>query len=39
MDAVEFGAYAAVAVSVIILVYFVMKGYNLVYKDDHKHRH
>jgi hypothetical protein len=39
MDAVEFGAYAAVAVSIIILVYIVAKGYSLIYKEDNKHRH
>lgn len=37
MDAVELGAYGAVALSIIILVYFVIKGVKLIYKDDHQH--
>jgi cell shape-determining protein MreD len=39
MDAVELGAYGAVALSIIILAYFVAKGVKLIYKDDHQQHH
>jgi len=36
MDAVEIGAYLTVAVSIVIVVYMFIKGYQLINKDPDK---
>ncbi len=36
MDWVEIGSYAAVVISIVIMIFFLIKGYNLIYKDGDK---